>query len=163
EDILAAVKEKQQRDDRQFSEYVSRGTSTVPVVTNTDGGMHPTFMAAFQKPYTDASGVIRSPAVSLPGTIPAHASPPREPDAPTGSFLDTPVNTTRVAAAQPATNQSSQPSSSGGNWFGGLFSSNGSESSSSSASSANSNGGMLDRMQRMVGMKSEPDPDPQTS
>jgi len=163
EDILAAVKEKQQRDDRQFSEYVSRGTTTVPVVTNTDGGMHPTFMAAFQKPYTDASGVIRSPAVSLPGTIPAHASPPREPDAPTGSFLDTPVNNTRVAAAQPATNQSSQPSSSGGNWFGGLFSSSGSESSSSSASSASSNGGMIDRMQRMVGLKSEPDPDPQTS
>ena len=107
QDVLAAVKEKQQRDDRQAAEYVNRGTPTVPVVTNTDGGMHPTFMAAFQKPYTDASGIIRSPGVSLPGTIPAHASPPAEP---TGTLADTQVRTTRVAAAPTA----SQTSSSGG-------------------------------------------------
>ena len=153
QDVLAAVKEKQQRDDRQASEYVNRGTPTVPVVTNTDGGMHPTFMAAFQKPYTDASGIIRSPGVSLPGTIPAHASPPAEP---TGTLADSQVRTTRVAAAPTA----SQTSSSGGSWFGGLFSSSSSESSSSSANStSNSNGGVIDRMQRMVGLRSDSEPE----
>jgi len=153
QDVVAAVAEKQQRDDRQVAEYVNRGTATVPVVTRTDGGMHPTFLAAFQRPYTDASGVIRSPGVSLPGTIPAHASPPREPDAPsatTGSLADTQVRTTRVAAAQPAAAQSSSSSSSGGSWFGGLFSSSGSSSS----------GGVMDRVSRAVGLKSDPEPEP---
>jgi murein L,D-transpeptidase YafK len=134
EDIVAAVKEKQQRDDRQMSEYVSRGTPTVPVVTNTDGGMHPTFLAAFQRPYTDASGVIRSPGVSLPGSIPAHASPPREPDAPSAT---TTGSTIRVASAQPAEQSGS---SGGGSWFGGLSSG----------------------FQRMVGLKSS-DPEPEAA
>jgi murein L,D-transpeptidase YafK len=101
EELVAAVAEKQQSDDREMAEYVRRGTATVPVVTRTDGGMHPTFMAAFQKPYTDASGVIRSPGVSLPGTIPAHASPPATPPQdPTGS-------TTRVAAASDSSSSGS--------------------------------------------------------
>src|SRR5262249_9605470 len=53
EELVAAVKEKQQRDDQQMAELVSRGTGTVPVRTGTDGGMHPTFLAAFKRPYTD--------------------------------------------------------------------------------------------------------------
>jgi murein L,D-transpeptidase YafK len=145
ENIVAAVKEKQQRDDQQMAVYVNRGTATVPVLTNTDGGMHPTFMAAFQRPYTDASGVIRSPGVSLPGTIPAHASPPRAPDdnPTTSSLADTQVRTTRVATAQPTTTQSSSSSSSSsGSWFGS---------------------GMLDRMSRAVGLKSDPEPEPATA
>ena len=81
QELAAAVAEKQKRDERQMAEYISKGTPTVAVVTRTDGGMHPTFQAAFQKPYSDASGVIRTPGVSTPGTIPAHAVPPRAPDA----------------------------------------------------------------------------------
>jgi hypothetical protein len=142
QDIVAAVKEKQQRDDQQMAELVSRGTPTVPVLTHTDGGMHPTFLAAFQKPYTDSAGILRSPAVSLPGTIPAHAAPPREAEGTTGSLADqVQVSRTRVATAQPAASGSS-----GGSLFGGLFSSDGKESSSG--------GGVLDRMSRMVGLKS---------
>src|SRR5262245_31364296 len=154
EDIAAAVKDKQQRDDRQVADYVNRGTATVPVLTRTDGGMHPTFMAAFQRPYTDASGVVRSPGVSLPGTIPAHASPPRAPDDPTGGLADSPVVTTRVAAAastNPSSSSSSSgssSSSSGGGWFSNLFSSSGSSS-----------GGVMDRMSRAVGLKSDPGPE----
>ncbi len=64
QELASAVAEKQKRDERQMAEYISKGTPTVPVVTRTDGGMHPTFLAAFQKPYTDASGVIRTPGVS---------------------------------------------------------------------------------------------------
>ena len=79
--VPAAVADKQKRDERQMAELINKGTPTVPVVTRTDGGMHPTFLAAFQKPSGDASGVVRTPGVSTPGTIPAHAVPPRAPEA----------------------------------------------------------------------------------
>ena len=142
QDVVAAVSEKTKRDERQMAEYVSKGTPTVPVTTRTDGGMHPKFLAAFQKPYSDASGVIRSPAVSLPGTIPAHASPPREPEPATASFAG---SSTRVASAG--------DSNSSGNWFGGLFASNNPEPANSE--------GVFDRMSRFVGLKgSEPAPEP---
>jgi murein L,D-transpeptidase YafK len=144
QELAAAVAEKTRRDERQMAEYINKGTPTVPVVTRTDGGMHPKFLAAFQKPYADASGVIRSPSVSTPGTIPAHASPPREPEPATGSF-----GNTRVASAG--------DSGSSGNWFGGLFTSNSSEQ-------ANSSEGVFDRMSKFVGLKSsEPTPDPATA
>jgi murein L,D-transpeptidase YafK len=139
QELANAVAEKQKRDERQFSEYVSKGTPTVAVVTRTDGGMHPTFQAAFQKPYADASGVIRTPGVSTPGTIPAHAVPPRAPDAgATGS-----TGSAVVASAS--------DTGSSGNLFGGLFASNNTEPSSSD--------GMFDRVSRFVGWKgSDPAP-----
>src|SRR5262245_41857052 len=142
QEVAAAIAEKQRRDDRQLGEYISKGTPTVPVVTRTDGGMHPAFQAAFQKPSGDGSSVIRAPSVSTPGTIPAHAVPPREPE-PTGSFGS---QSTKVAAAG--------DSGSSGNWFGGMFTSNKTEQSSSSD-------GVFDRMSRFVGLKgSEPTPEP---
>jgi murein L,D-transpeptidase YafK len=144
QELAAAVAEKTRQDDRQMAEYVNKGTPTVPVVTRTDGGMHPKFLAAFQKPYSDASGVVRSPSVSTPGTIPAHAVPPREPEPATASFGN--QSSTRVASAG--------DSGSSGNWFGGLFTSNSPEQSGSSD-------GVFDKMSRFVGLKgSEPAPDP---
>jgi murein L,D-transpeptidase YafK len=170
QDVMAAVQEKQQRDDRQTAELVSRGAATVPVRTGTDGGMHPTFLAAFQRPYSDSAGVIRSPFVSLPGTIPAHARPPGEPnsEAATGSVVAMPAaapaqqQQTRVAAAQPTaqpaaqqTSQAStQASSSSGGLFGNLFSSSSKEPAPATKEQS---GGMLDRVGRMVGLRgSEP-------
>jgi hypothetical protein len=133
QELAAAVAEKQKRDERQMAEYISKGTPTVAVVTRTDGGMHPTFQAAFQKPYSDASGLIRTPGVSTPGTIPAHAVPPRAPDAgATGS-----TGSAVVASAG--------DTGSSGNLFGGLFASNNTEPSGSD--------GMFDRVSRFVGWK----------
>jgi murein L,D-transpeptidase YafK len=142
QELAAAVAEKQKRDERQMAEYISKGTPTVAVVTRTDGGMHPTFQAAFQKPYTDASGVIRTPGVSTPGTIPAHAVPPRAPDSgATGS-----TGSAVIASAA--------DTGSSGNLFGGLFASKNPEPSSSD--------GMLDRVSRFVGLKgSDPAPAPE--
>jgi murein L,D-transpeptidase YafK len=150
QELAAAVAEKQKRDDRQYSEYISKGTPTVAVVTRTDGGMHPAFQAAFQKPYSDGSTVARNPLVSTPGTIPAHAVPPRAPDAgATGS-----TGTALVASAG--------DNGSSGNLFGGLFASNNSNNSNNSEP-ANSEG-VLDRMSRFVGWKSaDPAPAPPTS
>jgi hypothetical protein len=93
--------------------------------------MHPTFLAAFQKPYTDSAGIIRSPNVSLPGTIPAHAVPPHEPDGSTGSLADQVQATRTRVAAVPA---------------------------DSSASEGSNSGGFFDRMSRMMGFGSEPAP-----
>jgi murein L,D-transpeptidase YafK len=139
QELANAVAEKQKRDERQYSEYISKGTPTVAVVTRTDGGMHPTFQAAFQKPYSDASGVVRTPGVSTPGTIPAHAVPPRAPDA---------VATGSTGSAVVA---SAGDTGSSGNLFGGLFASNNTEPSE----------GVLDRMSRFVGWKaSDPAPQP---
>ena len=139
QELANAVAEKQKRDERQYSEYISKGTPTVAVVTRTDGGMHPSFQAAFQKPYSDGSSATRNPLVSTPGTIPAHAVPPRAPDAgATGS----------TGSAVVASAGDTGPS---GNLFGGLFASNSPEPSNSE--------GVLDRMSRFVGWKAS-DPAP---
>ena len=46
EDIVAAVREKQRRDDVQIAELINRGTPAAPVKMGVDGGMNPTFLAA---------------------------------------------------------------------------------------------------------------------
>jgi murein L,D-transpeptidase YafK len=45
EDITAAVRRKQRRDDIETAELINRGIPTVPVTTGVDGGMNPTFLA----------------------------------------------------------------------------------------------------------------------
>jgi hypothetical protein len=97
DELAAAVAEKEQDDERQTAELVSRGTPTVPVRTGTDGGMHPIFLAAFKTP---------SPFLKLPGTIPPYARPPGEPNAQPASA------NVAVASASGAPNSSGKPSSS---------------------------------------------------
>jgi len=138
QELATAVAEKQKRDERQYSEYISKGMPTVAVVTRTDGGMHPSFQAAFQKPSSDGASTVRNPLVSTPGTIPAHAVPPRAPD--------TGVTGSAVVASAGDTGSSS-------NMFGGLF--------ASSPEPSNSEG-VLDRMSRFVGWKAS-DPAPTQS
>ncbi|MFL9828115.1 hypothetical protein [Rhodoplanes sp. SY1] len=45
EDVVAAVRQKQDADERQFAHYVAQGVQTAAVRTGSDGGMHPTFLA----------------------------------------------------------------------------------------------------------------------
>ena len=145
EDLVAAVKEKQQRDDNQMAELVSRGTSTVPIRTGLDGGMHAVFQAALKPAYTDAAGIVRTPTVSLPGTIPAHARLPGA-DGPTGSVVEASRAPARVALAP-----QNQEGSATGSLFGNLFSSN--------DKSQPSSGSMMERVSRAVGLGStEPTP-----
>jgi hypothetical protein len=144
EELVAAVKEKQQSDDRQMAELVSRGTPTVPIRTGTDGGMHSVFLAALKPTYTDAAGIIRSPMVSLPGTIPPHTRPPGEPiaETPKGSVADASRASARVALAP----QTPPANSAAGSLFGNLFTSNDKNQPSS--------GSMMERMSRAVGLGS---------
>jgi murein L,D-transpeptidase YafK len=46
DEIVAAVREKQRRDEIDTAELTNRGIPTMPVTTGADGGMHPTFEAA---------------------------------------------------------------------------------------------------------------------
>src|SRR5437016_12700001 len=67
EDIAAAVRDRQRRDNTQTAELISRGTPTVPVTTGIDGGMNPIFLAAV-KSRGGPGATIRTAS----GTIPAY-------------------------------------------------------------------------------------------
>src|SRR5262249_4363898 len=67
EDIAAAVREKQRRDDIETAELVNRGISTVPLITGGDGGMNSTFLAAVNS-HGGPGAVIQ--------TAPAYVNPP---------------------------------------------------------------------------------------
>ena len=71
EEIATAVREKQQRDETQIAELVSRGTATVPVKMGVDGGMNATFLTAV-KSRGGPGATIHTAA----GTIPPHVNPP---------------------------------------------------------------------------------------
>ena len=71
EDIAAAVRDRQRRDDIQTAELISRGTPTVPVTTGIDGGMNPIFLTAL-KSHGGPGATIRTAS----GTIPAYVNPP---------------------------------------------------------------------------------------
>jgi murein L,D-transpeptidase YafK len=126
-EIASAVREKQHRDDIQTAELVNRGVPTAPVKTGVDGGMNRVFLAALRKKsdFIDADGRIAAfnPPQKLPGTIPPHVNPPREP-ASTGSTGGWALAS---AESKPASVQvaSAAPTQSSG-FFGNLFSSFGS-------------------------------------
>jgi murein L,D-transpeptidase YafK len=72
EDVAAAVRDKQRRDDIQTTELIDRGAPTARVTTGGQGGMNRTFLAAISK-----SGVgVTIPTAS--GTIPSYVHPPAE-------------------------------------------------------------------------------------
>ncbi len=145
QDVMAAVKEKQQTDERQMAQFVSQGTPTVPVRMGVDGGMNPIFLSALKQPYVDSAGVVRSPMVALPGTIPPTTRPPGATE-PIGETTTASVNAPEKSAAQTSARVASAQS---GGLFSNLFGSSSSESSSG--------GGVVDRMSRLVGLKgSEP-------
>jgi murein L,D-transpeptidase YafK len=158
DDVLAAVRSKQQRDEAQVADLIRRGTALPAARSFADGSMHPTFAAAVSSHNVDEDGVLRTRVSTSAGTIPANIRTPptgervqasrATPKTATGSVSEPVVRDTRTAAAQP---------SSGGGMFGNLFS-GGSASSqtpaapASSAAPAPAGGGVMDRMARMVGL-----------
>ena len=151
DDVLAAVRTKQQRDEAQVADLIRRGTNLPAARSFADGSMHPTFASAVQSHHVDEDGVVRSRISTSAGTIPANVRTPPSGErvqasratskTATGSVSEPVVRDTRTASAQ--------PSSGGGSFFGNLFSSSGSQSSSGNPSSS---GGVMDRMARMVGL-----------
>ncbi len=140
QEIATPVKQKQQRDDTQLAELISRGTATVPVRTGTDGGMNPVFMAAV---IANGGTESRIESRSLPGSIPANIRPPGEPTTETTASTMSLASTDSRPA--PAPRSSNQVASAGpGSLFGGLFSSNNNESAKSGGDSQS--GGVFSRM-----------------
>jgi murein L,D-transpeptidase YafK len=94
-EIASAVKEKNDKDERDFNALASKGIATVAVRTGTDGGMHPTFLAKLrpQEALFDSEGHFR-PVMPSSIPLPANVNPPRAPS----PEADT---TSSVAAAQP--------------------------------------------------------------
>jgi hypothetical protein len=127
EDIVAAVREKQRRDDSQIAELVSRGTPTAPVRMGVDGGMNETFLSAV-KTHGGPGAAIRTAA----GTIPAHAQPPAEPAQPAaGSTMSLASADSKPATGPRSSVQVASAASSGGigGFFGNLFGSRSEEKS----------------------------------
>jgi murein L,D-transpeptidase YafK len=149
EDIVAAVQEKQQTDEREMASLVARGTPTVPVTTGTDGGMNEVFLAAVRA----RGGTETSIHAGLPGTIPANIRPPRQPgETTTGSTMSLASADSRPVAGP------QQASAGGGNLFGNLFASNGAAAPRQSESSSPT---VLQRMSSFMGLGgSEPPPAP---
>jgi hypothetical protein len=127
DDIAAAVRDKQRRDDIQVAELVNRGTPTVPVRMGVDGGMNPTFLAAV-KSYGGPGTTIKTAA----GTIPAHVNPPAETTGTTGSTMSLASTESRPAAAPRSSVQVAAAGSGGGigSFFSNLFGSKGEEEAS---------------------------------
>jgi murein L,D-transpeptidase YafK len=161
-EIASPVKEKQQRDEIQVAQLISRGTPTVPVRTGTDGGMNPVFLAAVQAHGTET----RIESSSLPGTIPANIRPPGQPVA----VAEGPTGSTSMSLASAESRPAPAPRS--GGLFAGLFSSGGDSpkgggdntksgaDGAKSAAKSGESGGVVDRMSRAVGLRgSEPSAD----
>ena len=128
DDIVAAVRDKQRRDETQTAELISRGTPTVPARLGTDGGMNQTFLAAV-KNHGGPGATIRTAA----GTIPAHARPPGErSDNVTGSTMSLASAESRPASAPRSAVQVASADNSGGigSFFSNLFGSKSEDKSS---------------------------------
>jgi murein L,D-transpeptidase YafK len=156
EEILDAVREKQQRDDVQTAQLIRRGTPVAPVRTNADGGMHPVFVAAVK---SNQIGVAPREALfttTPPGTIPATVRPPRIPELADAPIMNgvgpvpAPVSEpqSQLAIAEPET-PPGKPAAKSGSLFGSLFSSDAAKSAEKK-----DNGPLLDRMARAVGLRS---------
>jgi murein L,D-transpeptidase YafK len=132
-EIASAVQEKQRRDEIQTAELISRGAPTAPVVMNSDGGMHPVFIAAVKRNEIGTAPTTFSLA-SAPGTIPNTVRLPRIPE-----LADSPVelSAARVPAATARNTPEPPPATptpahapaapKSGGFFGDLFSFRGSE------------------------------------
>jgi murein L,D-transpeptidase YafK len=144
DDVLAAVRTKQQRDEAQVAALVNRGF--LPATRSfADGGMHPTFASAVRSGNIDDDGVVRSRVATSAGTIPANIRTPPSGERVQQASRATPKTSTgSVSEPSVRTEVASTQSSSGGGMFGNLF--------SSSSSGQSSGGGMMDRMRSMVGL-----------
>jgi murein L,D-transpeptidase YafK len=149
DDVLAAVKTKQQRDEAQVADLIRSGANLPAARSFADGSMHPTFASALQSHNVDQDGVVRSRVSTSAGTIPANIRTP-----PAGERASASVRTATGSVSEPTRTAATQSSSSGGGsgFFGNLFSSNDGNSTTAPSSQPSSGGGVMDRMARMVGI-----------
>jgi hypothetical protein len=68
EDVAAALKEKQDNDEREFASLAAHGAPTVAVRTGTDGGTNPVFAAQLKPDMVDRDGRMRGQTPAEPQT-----------------------------------------------------------------------------------------------
>jgi hypothetical protein len=133
QDIAAAAEQKRAADEAKVAALVREGITPAPVKTGTDGGMHPVFLAAVKGVGDPSAGdVIRTEPYRLPGTIPAHAVPPREPIAVAEQKAAEP----KVAEQKATKVATAAEGASTGSWFSRLFGGGESETTASAGTSA---------------------------
>jgi murein L,D-transpeptidase YafK len=162
DDIAAAVRDKQHRDEVQTAELINRGTPALPVRMGIDGGMNPTFLSAV-KSHGGPGATIRTAA----GTIPAHVNPPGERSPDTGSMMSLASAESQPVPGPRSSVQvaSAAPGSSGGigAFFGNLFGKSddqgaGSPGSQSAEASASKSKAAAKPARTATRPKSEPPP-----
>jgi hypothetical protein len=115
DDVVEAVREKQQQDQVETNRLIARGTPVARTNTGIDGGMNRVFAAKLPDGNTGLSeggegqGLALAALTRAPGTIPSHVNPPRgsvsSPDEPLAASMaaaQAPAPATRVASAAPA-------------------------------------------------------------
>jgi murein L,D-transpeptidase YafK len=149
-EIASLVRDKERRDDIQFADLSRRNIALAPIKTGADGGMHPVFVEAVKKNQIGVAPQEPSLFVTrAPGTIPATVRPPRIPelaDAPILAGIEAAPPAMAIAENRPAAQPAAR--SSGGSMFGSLF------SSKTETKSADKSESALDRMARLVGLRS---------
>ena len=115
-DILAAVKEKQRRDDAETAALVAY-TPIAPIKTGTDGGMNPVYLAALRGHNPEAAvaaGTTANALAATPhGTIPQHVNPPQAPQ-PVYASKQTIARTNQVVLASADAEPEALPASGDG-------------------------------------------------
>jgi len=115
EDVVAAVRGKQAKDEAEYARLVAKGTPVARMNTGIDGGMNKIFAAKIPEGSTGLSEGAEGTTLQMlamakaPGTIPGHVNPPKpnldsvaSAPAPQEEPVVAVPASTRVATAQPA-------------------------------------------------------------
>jgi murein L,D-transpeptidase YafK len=109
DDIVAAVREKQQQDEAAYAKLVAKGTPVARMNTGIDGGMNKIFAAKIPEGSTGLSEGAEGTTLQMlamakaPGTIPGHVNPPK-PNLDSVASAPAPQEEPVVAVSAPAAN-----------------------------------------------------------
>jgi murein L,D-transpeptidase YafK len=112
-DVAAAVKDKQDRDERAFTDYSNRGIAMAPGGPGPHGGMHPAFLAKLHPAQSIFDRDGRGSDVNVSNIkLPPNVNPPRTPEPDQTASVMPAEQSSRSGSEQPSTLQKM------GKWFG---------------------------------------------
>lgn len=156
-DIADAVRQKEQKDQTQLAELISKGTPVARMRTGIDGGMNQIFASKIPEGSTGLSDAGDGSVLAMeraPGTIPPTVNPPR----PSDNLLRVPETTAVAATPAPA---SPRVASASKDDIGGLLS--GMNQKSGSGETTSSTATPSSPSQVTSARRSEPAPRPQAA
>jgi murein L,D-transpeptidase YafK len=162
-EIANLVLDKERKDDATFADLARRNVATAPIKTNSDGGMHPVFVAAVKRNQLGVAPSDSFLASTPPGTIPATVRPPRIPELADSSTMagvashSTGEVSPQMAIADTRATETQSPLAKPAGFFASLFASKPSapETKTVEAKPAEKkSGGAIDRVAKLVGLRS---------